>query len=398
MLALPAAAGAQGYPQVDERGVPETKTTCSELQRRPVEGDKQAISRLAPNPLANETWYVDDKRSRFGVKGFREPAFGEYLRSSGATKALWSKIAFQPRFFWFGRWSGDITTPGRGLDDLRTRVCTFIADAEREGAVPLMTTLRHQGRECHSRYKAGGVREDNASKRWFDTFAQAVGDSRAIIAFEPDSVGTVHCLAKSRRKARMDLLRYGIDALSKLPNATVYLEATASDWRPAHEVANKLRYIGIDKIRGFMLNVTHFDWTGANIKYGAKLSRLVGNKHFIISTNHSGRGPVHYRKRRSGRNRRIVVNCHPRKRGLGNYPSTNTAHPLVDAYMWISRPGYSRGSCNGGPKKEGVWWPARALELARFETQWVSKPRRTRFGFPMGRLDLAKAAGDQFER
>jgi endoglucanase len=62
-------------------------------------------------------------------------------------------------------------------------------------------------------------------------------------------------------------------------------------------------------------------------------------------------------------------------------PTTITGHPLVDAYMWINRPGYSAGGCNGGPMPVGSWWPARALMYARFQTSWLSPPHGTRNGF-----------------
>jgi endoglucanase len=37
---------------------------------------------------------------------------------------------------------------------------------------------------------------------------------------------------------------------------------------------------------------------------------------------------------------------------------------LVDAYLWLKKPGESDGTCNGGPKA-GEFWLDRALELAR---------------------------------
>ena len=403
LLISPPRAGAQqeDLPVCDVPGLPicepeaespaaapeRTKPGDCNFTRAPVTGDKPAISPSAPNPLAGESWYVDTYRKQSGNKEYREPAYRDYLRAQGANKTLLGKIALTPRFTWFGRF-----TP------MPERICAFILTAENAGQVPLITVLRHQGRKCTPTYQAGGVAEDERSKAWYDRLARGIGSSRAIIAFEPDSTGTVECLAPSRRRARLDLLRYGVDVLSKLPNVTIYIEASASDWRPAKEIAKKLRYIGIAKVRGFMLNVTHFDWTAANVRYGMELSRLVGGKHFIVSTNHSGRGPVHYRKRIGDRNRRVVVNCHPRRRGLGPTPTTSTADPRVDAYMWISRPGYSRGACNGGPPKEGDWWLDRALELARYATQWTGPPRGTRYGFPRGSVSLAQAAGDQLQR
>ena len=213
-----------------------------------------------------------------------------------------------------------------------------------------------------------------------------------VIGFEPDSLGTVDCLAHDRRKARLDVLRYGVNVLSQLPNATIYLEAGASDWEPAARTAKQLRYIGISKVRGFMLNVTHHDWTRANIQHGLEISRMVGGKHFIINTSYNGRGPLHYRKwinRAEHKWRTINVWCHPGLRGLGPAPTTATAHPLVDAYMYINRPGYSAGSCNGGPLPVGTWWAERALMYAEYATDWVSPPQ----GHEVRPLQALLAAG-----
>jgi len=247
--------------------------------------------------------------------------------------------------------------------------------------VPLMVVMRHQGKRCDpKRYAGGGRREDARSRRWYRRFARAVGNRRVIIGFEPDSLGTIDCLKRSRRFARLKLLRYGVKVLSKLPNATIYLEGGASDWEPARRTAWQLRYIGIHRVRGFMLNVTHYAWTRDNIRHGLQISRRTGGKPFIISTAFNGRGPVHYRTRVNGRRRRINVWCHPLKRGLGPAPTTQTHHRKVDAYMWLGRPGFSGGSCNGGPLPVGTFWPRRALMLGRWATNWIGPPAGTRNG------------------
>ena len=214
---------------------------------------------------------------------------------------------------------------------------------------------------------------------WYDDFARYVGNARVIIAFEPDSIGTISCLAKSRRAARKRALRYGVDVLSKLPNATIYLEATASDWKSPAWTAKMLRYLGISKVRGFMLNVTHFDWTANNIRYGYKVSKRVGGKPFVVSTSYNGRGPVHFKTSKHGR--RINVFCNVRYRGLGPAPTTNTGFSKVDAFLWLNRPGISgAGGCNGAPK-DGAWWPARGLMFAKYATGWLRPPRGTKYGF-----------------
>jgi cellulase/cellobiase CelA1 len=31
--------------------------------------------------------------------------------------------------------------------------------------------------------------------------------------------------------------------------------------------------------------------------------------------------------------------------------------------MWVERPGFSNGACNGGPAKAGAWWEKRAIQM-----------------------------------
>jgi len=340
-------------------------------QLYPHELDPRAVDPLAPNPLVGTKWFVDRM----------EPAYAQWARwrragETGKSDTIW-RLAREPRFRWFGRF----TRP-----HMQKKVRGFLdrVQCDQPGAVPMMVVMRHQGRACRPDYLAGGAAEDRRTMKWYDDFAEAVGDARVVIAFEPDSLGTIDCLARSRRDDRLRMLRHGVDVLSQLPNATVYLEAGASDWEPATRTAKQLRAIGISKVRGFMLNVTHHDWTRYNIQHGLEISRLVGGKHFIVNTSYNGRGPIHYRRwiSRSGHIwRTINVWCHPGLRGLGPAPTTATSNPLVDAYMYVNRPGYSAGACNGGPLPIGTWWPDRGLMYAKYATGWEAPPPGTRYGF-----------------
>jgi endoglucanase len=306
------------------------------------------------------------------------------------------KIALQPQFKWFGRWNEN----DRGGTAGSIRGYLDRVQEEQPGSVAQIVTLRHQGKACHRRYTAGGPAEDARTKRWFEDLARGIGETRVVIGFEPDSMGTIDCLAKSRRMARLDVLRHGVDVLSRLPSATIYIEGGASDWEPAARTAKQLRHVGIHKVRGFMLNVTHYDWTRNNVRHGLDISRRVGGKPFIISTSFNGRGPVFYKRwinRRKNRWRRVTVWCHPLKRGLGIAPTTQTHHPKADGYFYIGRPGFSGGSCNGGPLPIGSWFEARALMFGRYATNWYSPPRGTRFGHRRG-PSLRAFAGDQLKR
>ena len=324
------------------------------------------------NPLAGLKLFVDKDSPSW-------EQWQAYERSGQRDKAdlIW-KIAREPRALWLGRF----TRPNFHVK-VRRRIDAAVA----EGAVPVFTVLRAQATGCGRHYDGGGPAEDARTRAWYDDLARAIGSDRVVIAFEPDSLGTIDCLAHSRRDDRMRLLGYGVDALSKLPNATIYIEAGASDWEPASRTANQLRAVGIAKVRGFMLNATHQDWTRANIEHGLEISRLTGGKHFVINTAENGRGPIHYHV---SNGRRITVWCNPQLRGLGRPPTTETSNPMVDAYLWINRPGYAQ-SCEHRPI---AWHPPRALSYAHYATDWESPPKGTRFGhfkrFSLRSLGIAR--------
>lgn len=318
--------------------------------------DPRGVAAGSPNPIAGIPFFLDKEWG---------PAWRQHRhllrRGRRGEAGLMLKIAQNPQFKWFGKWAGG-GSPYRIMRDYFERI-----DHQMPGAVPQIVAMRHEGDQCNPSYTGGGARGDELTRSWWRGFARAVGDRRVVIAFEPDSLGTVDCLAASRRGARLKLLRDGVEILSALPNATVYLDAGASDWETPAATARKLRAIGVDKVRGFMLNATHMDWTGNNVRHGLKISRLVGGKAFIVNTSHNGNGPIHIRRwidRSRNLWRRETVWCNPPGAAVGPAPTTNTGNPLVDAFLWIERPGYSNGRCNGGPPT-GVWWLERALALAK---------------------------------
>jgi hypothetical protein len=48
--------------------------------------------------------------------------------------------------------------------------------------------------------------------------------------------------------------------------------------------------------------------------------------------------------------------------------------------MYVNRPGYSAGSCNGGPLPVGTWWAERGLMYATYATDWEAPPKGTHYG------------------
>ncbi len=201
----------------------------------------------------------------------------------------------------------------------------------------------------------------SAYDQWVTNFANGIGDARAIVFLEVDSLITVNCLSQEGVVVRLQELHDAFDALSRDPHVIVYTDAGAADALHARRTARLLRRAGIAEIQGFFVNATHFDWTRKEIRYGDKISRLTGGKHFVVNTAMNGRGPVVPRDRVADGNEDL---CSPPDRGLGPRPTFQTGFPLVDAFSWIAYPGRSSG-CGAGAPPTGQFWIARALSLVR---------------------------------
>ncbi len=310
-----------------------------------------------PNPLVGQTWW--NQKTKYNPTW--NAGYRTLLRRGRRDAARDIELlAEQPQFRWWGHYEDRPAKPKPVEVNLRA---SFEAmDSQSPGLVPLIAAFGHKGDGCGPAYLGGGAREDARYRGFIRRFAEGIGSREVVIAFEPDAMGTVECLARSRRDDRLRALRYGVAQLSKLPNATVYIDAGASDWQGVPTMARKLRFVGVSKVRGFMLNATHQDTTAHNISYGRKLSRSLGGKHFIVNTSHNGNGPLYKKEDAVGRG---TVWCNPPNAAAGARPTTDTGHPKVDAYLWVERPGYSNGACNGGPKRVGAWWMKRALQMVR---------------------------------
>jgi endoglucanase len=287
----------------------------------------QNPSPRAPNPIKGQKWWDQNTPYNLTWRGYH--SLLRRGRTSDAAKV--KLLAETPQFRWWGQWEQPVIGKLRGMFETAG------------DAVPLLAIFGDQPHGCASRAVLARYR------RWIDKVVRGIGSNEVVIAFEPDSLGLARCAGK------FAALRYGVRKLSKLPNATVYIEGGSADWMSPREAASKLRRVGVKRVRGFMLNATHMHTTKANIRHGEKISRLLGGKHFIINTSHNGNGQLY----RNGR----VVWCNPPNAAAGARPTTKTAHPKVDAYMWVERPGFSNGACNGGPPQAGAWWERRAIQM-----------------------------------
>ncbi|MEV8590618.1 glycoside hydrolase family 6 protein [Streptomyces sp. NPDC051180] len=213
-------------------------------------------------------------------------------------------------------------------------------------------------RDCGA-YSAGGAHDGRAYREWVDAFATAIGDASAVVVLEPDAVPHVvdGCTPSQYHGERYELLAGAVARLKRQPRTRVYLDAGNPAWiDDPGKLVEPLRRAGVAHADGFSLNVSNFQRDDVVRHFGATLSGLLGGAHFTVDTSRNGDGPLP--------GGRADAWCNPPGRALGVPPTDRTGDPLVDAYLWIKRPGDSDGQCRGGPAA-GTWWPDYALGLAR---------------------------------
>jgi endoglucanase len=266
------------------------------------------------------------------------------------------KIAERPeaqRFSMYNQGGG----PGAIYSQVQKIFChNLTADP---GSIPIISTffLYQQG-YCETAQQILDSRP--TFERQINEMADGTGNRPAVYLLELDAVGASRCEAdKGALSAWEDDLRYEIDTMSSLPHTVVYVEAGYSDGNGPAYTAGVLNAVGIQKIRGFFTNDTHLNWTINEVQWAEKISSMTHGAHFIVNTAQNGHGPLVNRHRVTQGNEDL---CNPPGRGLGPLPTIDPGFPHVDGFLWTHVPGNSSG-CGGGPPA-GVFWPARAMELA----------------------------------
>ncbi|WP_245665196.1 glycoside hydrolase family 6 protein [Actinoplanes subtropicus] len=317
------------------------------------------------------------------------------------------------------------------------------AEARRAAAqrtLPVFVAYNIPFRDC-SQYSAGGATSVAAYEAWIDAFAAGIGAEPAAVLVEPDGLGIIPwyttingskewCQPADADPAtaasdRFAMLNYAVDHLTALPRTSVYLDGTHSAWLGTGDIADRLVKAGVRKADGFFLNVSNYETTERQLKFGDWISKCVyygtqgtaDNRghfercasqyypaspgdfstwglsdawydanvgtvapnrlaHFVVDTSRNGQGPwaapvgVTWPDPQTW--------CNPPDRGLGLRPTTRTGDPLADAFLWVKTPGQSDGQCDRGtgtgvdPARggtadpaAGAWFPQQALELVK---------------------------------
>ena len=305
------------------------------------DGDKAADhARITQQPKSTDPFWVNPD-------GTAARQVADYEKAGKKTEAEQiRKIAEQPTGEWIGPENPEQEARG------------FTEAAEKSDRTALLVLYDIPHRDC-GQYSQGGAADGNAYRAWIDGVARGIGDRAATVVLEPDAV--LHlvdgCTPGKFHEERYDLLKGAVAKLKSLKNTKVYLDAGNAGWGHPDQIFQPLQQAGIAQADGFSVNVSNFYSTQDSISYGKQLSAKVGDKHFVIDTSRNGNGPY-----TTGNPSERW--CNPPGRSLGETPTTKTADPSVDAYLWVKRPGESDGTCKGGPKA-GQWWSSYALALAK---------------------------------
>ena len=322
------------------------------------------VPSAAGNLLAGGRFYADPHHSPAAE------AARKLRRRHPEQAGLIQQIADQPFTDRFGSWNGP-SPEDAVFQFLRN------ADVQDPGSVPTLATYWIVNGQCARGGTTDSPRRIDDYERFINGLSAGIGNFRAVVFLEMDSMITTPCLHGRALAARMTELRYAITTLAQDPHVVVYVDAGAGDALSYKTAARLLTRAGVHQAQGFFLNSTHFDWTTSEIAYGQKLARALHGVHFVVSTSDNGQGPLRPTDRVHHGNE---VLCGPKGRGLGPKPTSTTGFAFTDAFAWIALPGKSGGSCGPGVKAPpiGAFWPANAVGLVLHANYNVSGPGRRR--------------------
>lgn len=201
-------------------------------------------------------------------------------------------------------------------------------------------------------WSKGGATTRESYLDFINRFSKGIGDTPAIIIYEPDALPHSTLLSEEEQEWRLSLMRESLEILTTKTKGIVYVDVGHSNWLDPKEVAGLLDRVSNPKVRGFSMNSCNYRSNKESIRWARKVIKFRPKDTFVIDTSRNGNGPINNEW------------CNPKGRAIGEPPSCKTSHPQCDAYLWIKIPGESDGKCNGGPAA-GKFWGEQAEELVQ---------------------------------
>jgi endoglucanase len=242
--------------------------------------------RTVSRPFAAGARFFVPPTNPGAVQQIAELAKVNASREAAAITAL----ASVPQTIWFSK-----GTP----EEVRGAVANTIARATNDRSIPILAAFNRPYRDCAG-FSGGGAKDTLAYEAWIDGFVAGIGNERAVVILEPDSIGilpnntrldgtqdwckptvtdekgnTVNAPGATPAEAYAQV-GYAVERLRKnAPNALVYLDGGHSDWLTVGEVAYRLWRSGVLGTQGFATNVSNFRLTEHSIAYGTWISKCI---------------------------------------------------------------------------------------------------------------------------
>lgn len=224
-----------------------------------------------------------------------------------------------------------------------------VQEAQSQGRVAVFVAYGVPGRDCIHSHSAGGTGVEEYVP-WIREISDAAGRG-SVLVLEPDALASLgDCPLDHDRTALM------ADAVAVLADGPVtYVDAGHSGWESSGTMASRLRAVGVDRVRGFSLNVAGYGSVDRERAYGDALAGQTGGAHFVVDVGRAGAGTA-------------STWCNPAGQAVGPLPGAVEGQGALDAHLWVKPPGESDGECGGGPAA-GEFWSERAVEMMR-AAQW----------------------------
>lgn len=259
------------------------------------------------------------------------------------TSLIEEKIASQPQATWFASYEPDTVTAD---------AAAVTSAASEAGEVAVLVSYMIPNRDCGGA-SAGGAPDFSSYLDWVEDFSAGLGSDPVVVILEPDSIALTSCLDDAGRAERFSALAEAAGIMHAAnPEARVYFDAGHSAWHGAADMADLLAEAGVlDHGDGIYTNASNYRTTADETAFAEDVLAQLGDDDLraVIDTSRNGNGPA-----------ADGAWCDPDGRLVGQSATVNTGNELIDAYLWIKRPGELDG-CDG---TAGQFSPDKAYELA----------------------------------
>lgn len=294
----------------------------------------------ASNPLAGVTFGPYKIAST--DPGIDAPSAYYNSAKNAADRATFAKLLAVPRFRWFGAWIPTFDQGGK--KGARATAANYIqqvtgGDPDVAVGIGIFRLQPFEGAACTTLPTSTQVSD---YKAWIQQFAAGIGSSRVALLLQPDMPFTL-CLPH-HSKIDLQLISWTAQQFSALPHTSVYLDSGAADWQSPAVAASMLKRAGIAHARGLALNLTHYDSTARQDRYGQQIIRELARRgvhgvHFAVNTAQNGRPFTTQAHRHEFKVARVCATRSSRACvTLGQPPTTNTRVKGCDGYLWFGRP------------------------------------------------------------